>query len=54
MPQTRRPRQQWSEEDQQIIRATLETYKGRPLTRACLALEEQGIIITAAQLKRMV
>ena len=51
--QTRRPRQQWSAEDQQIIRATLETYKGRPLTRACLALEEQGIRITAAQLKRI-
>jgi DNA mismatch repair protein MutS len=45
-------RKQWSEEDQQIIRTTLEKFNGRPLTRACLALEEQGIHITAAQLKK--
>lgn len=51
-PQGRKSRQQWSEEDQQTIRATLQTYKARPLTRVCLALEEQGIRITAAQLKK--
>lgn len=49
---SKQSRQKWSEEDKQIICTTLEQYKGRPLTRTCLALEEKGIRITAAQLKK--
>jgi hypothetical protein len=38
----------------ETIRATIQTYKGRPLARAILHLEESGIRITAAQLKRII
>jgi hypothetical protein len=42
----------WTEEEMEAIRSTIKTFTGRPLTRTCLALEEQGIRITAAQLKK--
>lgn len=44
----------WTEEEMETIRATIKTFAGRPLTRTCLALEEQGIRITAAQLKKFI
>jgi len=50
----RAPRASWTDEEMETIRATIQTYKGRPLTRAILHLEERGIRITAAQLKRII
>jgi hypothetical protein len=44
----------WTEEEMETIRATIKTFTGRPLTRTCLALEEQGIRISTAQLKKFV
>jgi DNA mismatch repair protein MutS len=41
----------WSVEQLETIRATLKKLQGRPLTRVCLALEEEGIRIKPAQLK---
>jgi DNA mismatch repair protein MutS len=43
----------WSEEQLTSIRAALEKYKGRPLTRTTLALQEEGITISPAQLRRI-
>jgi DNA mismatch repair protein MutS len=42
----------WTEEEMETIRTTIKTFAGRPLTRTCLALEEQGIHITTVQLKK--
>jgi DNA mismatch repair protein MutS len=41
----------WSVEQLETIRATLKKLHGRPLTRVCLELEEEGIRIKPAQLK---
>jgi hypothetical protein len=41
----------WSVEQLETIRATLKKLQGRPLTRVCLELEEEGIRIKPAQLK---
>ena len=42
----------FTEEEQESISNVLKTFQGRPLLRASLALEEQGIHITAAQLAK--
>ena len=44
----------FSEEDKIKIQEVLKAFQGRPLLRASLALEEQGISITAAQLKKFI
>jgi len=41
----------FTEEEQRIIRESLQSYQGRPLQRTSLALQEQGIRITVPQLR---
>jgi len=43
----------WSVEQMETIRAALKKFQGRPLTRVCLELEEEGIRIKPAQLKAL-
>ena len=43
---------QWSEEEQGMIRETIQRFANRPLTRVCTELELQGITMTPAQLRR--
>jgi DNA mismatch repair protein MutS len=45
-------KKKWSEEEVKLIEEMLEKYKGRPLTRTILALEECGIKINQVQLKK--
>ena len=50
--QGRQPTMQWSEEEQGVIRETIQRFANRPLTRICTELELQGIVMTPAQLRR--
>ncbi len=43
-----------SEEQVRIIQITASKHKGRPLARTLSALEEEGITITAAQLRKLI
>ena len=43
---------QWTEDEMTIITSTVSTLKGRPPARILAALQEEGIRMTAAQLKR--
>ena len=47
-----RSREVFTEEEQLIIRTTLQSYQGRPLQRTYLALQEQGIRISVSQLRQ--
>lgn len=42
----------WTEEEIDTIIAAVTRFRGRPLVRACLFLEESGIIITQSQIKK--
>lgn len=48
----RQPAINWSEEEQEVIRQTLQRLANRPMTRVCTELGLQGIQITPAQLRR--
>jgi threonine aldolase len=43
----------WTEEEMETILSTIQVHKGRPLTRTINALQEHGITITAAQLRKI-
>ena len=49
---TKSLKQTRSDDEMKIITSTLERYKGRPPERIAAALQEQGIIIKGAELKR--
>jgi 5-enolpyruvylshikimate-3-phosphate synthase len=42
----------WTEEEIETIFSAVARFRGRPLLRACLFLEENGIRITQTQLKK--
>lgn len=46
--------EKWSDEDVKIIQVSLVKHKGRPMTRVLAELEEQGIRMTTAQLKKFI
>ena len=45
-------RDKWSEEEIDTIISAVARFRGRPLLRACLFLEESGISITQSQIKK--
>jgi hypothetical protein len=47
-------RREISEEQVRIIQITASKHKGRPLARTLSALEEEGLTITAAQLRKLI
>jgi DNA mismatch repair protein MutS len=49
---TKRSKRVFSQEETECIQAALAKHKGRPLTRILVALEEQGVRLTPAQLKQ--
>ena len=52
-PHASKSKATWTGEQMESIRAAVKKYTGRPLTRICLALEEEGIRITPTQLRRV-
>jgi DNA mismatch repair protein MutS len=49
---TKRQKKVWTDEEDELIRTTLDKFKHRPLTRVMTELKENGITITLAQLKK--
>jgi DNA mismatch repair protein MutS len=52
MSSMKRSKRVFSQEETECIQAALAKHKGRPLTRILVALEEQGVRLTPAQLKQ--